>query len=198
MSIRAPQTQPSYLQRVAGGEATAVEVCIDRYGPLVWALARRKFSDADQAEDIVQETFIALWRNAHLFDPALSSEPNFVATIAHRKVIDALRRRARRPQARTIERDQAPVGCADQEQVETRDELAHAARVLHRLRPEHRSMLRLAMLKGLTHREIARSTGLPLSTVKSRIRRGLNRFRELLEASPGARRAREAETCGAL
>lgn len=189
--------EPTFLQRIASGETAAVEACIDRYGPLVWSLARRKVADADQAEDIVQETFVALWKNAHLFDPAISSEANFVATIAQRKVIDSLRRQARRPEVVPVDHERAPGSTADQDQVDDRDELAHAARILRRLGPEQQRMLRLAMLKGMTHREIARFTGLPLSTVKSRIRRGLHRFRELLEGGSGCSSDRGAEACGA-
>ena len=188
LSPSATATSPSYLQRVAAGEPGAVEACIERYHVLVGSLARRKASDADQAEDIVQETFIALGKNAHPFDPTLSSEANFIATIAHRKVIDALRRQARRPQVAPIDPEGSPDVFRDLDRVDDRDELAHAARLLRRLGQDQRSMLRLAMLKGLTHREIARDTGLPLSTVKSRIRRGLHRFRELLDATPGALR----------
>lgn len=197
MSTQNLLTEPSYLQRVAAGEASAVEACIDRYGPLVWSLARQRTSDLDQAEDVVQETFIALWRNAHLFDPAISSEANFIATITHRKGIDALRRQARRPKVAPVQHDQAPSSTADLDRADDRDHLAHVARLLRRLAPDQRNMLRLAMLKGLTQSEIARSTGLPLSTVKSRIRRGLQRFRELLEASSSEARQRELDPCGA-
>ena len=83
------------LQRVAAGEATAVDECLAAYRGLVWSLARRSTPNLSDAEDAVQEIFIEIWRNAARFDSTLSSESNYITMIAKRRLIDRFRRRKR-------------------------------------------------------------------------------------------------------
>ena len=85
------------LERVAAGEAAAVEECLAAYRGLVWSLARRSTPNLADAEDAMQEIFIAVWRNASRYDPALSAESTFITTIAKRRLIDRYRRKSRRP-----------------------------------------------------------------------------------------------------
>ena len=82
----------SILARVASGDANAVRECIDEFGGLVWAIARRMARTRADAEDAVQEIFIDVWKSAGRFDPAQGSEKVFVSTIARRRLIDRLRR----------------------------------------------------------------------------------------------------------
>lgn len=187
----------SLLQRIAQSppsspDEAAVRECIDRYSGLVWSLARRfSASDAD-AEDAVQEIFINLWRSAGRFDPAVASEPTFISMIARRRLIDRNRARARRISAEPLADDGEPLGSPSaasslQSPVETADEAARAARALGTLSPEQQRVLRLSVYQGLSHEQIAQATGIPLGTVKTHIRRGLIRIRDLLEgaAAPG-------------
>jgi RNA polymerase sigma factor (sigma-70 family) len=76
---------PYLLQRVAAGDKSAVRDCIDRFGGLVWALARRMSPGAAEAEDAVQEIFMDLWRSSARFDPTIASEPAFVTMVARRR-----------------------------------------------------------------------------------------------------------------
>lgn len=170
----------SVLTRVARGEAGAVAQCLDEFGPLVWALARRLTPGRDDAEDAAQEVFMDIWKNAARFDPARGSDQAFVATIARRRLIDRLRRDARRPEFASTDELEV-VGFADPG---TRGEICieaeRAAAALAELRGEEQRVIELVVLHGLTHSEIAARTGLPLGTVKTQIRRGLLRVRELL------------------
>ena len=84
-------TDPPILTRVARGDSAAVRECIDRYGGLVWSLARRFFANTADAEDATQDVFIHLWKSAGAYDPAIASEAVFVTTIARRRLIDGLR-----------------------------------------------------------------------------------------------------------
>ena len=84
----------SILQRVAAGDMAAMQECIDRYGGLVWSLARRLSLSPAEAEDGVQEAFIELWKHAERFDPEVASETTFVSMIARRRLIDRRRSRA--------------------------------------------------------------------------------------------------------
>jgi RNA polymerase sigma-70 factor (ECF subfamily) len=167
---------PSLLARVAAGEPGAVRACLDRYGGLVWSLARR--FEASDAEDAVQEIFLDLWRSAGSFNPALGSEVTFVATITRRRLIDRRRTRRRRPTATDQIGDvqlEAPGARPD-----ASAEAAQAAHALGQLRPEQRQVLVLATAHGMSHGEIAAHTGMPLGTVKAHVRRGLISIRNAL------------------
>jgi len=167
------------LPRVAAGDANAVQECIDRYGNLVWSIARRFVRSAAEAEDAVQDVFIDLWKSAERFDPSRSSEPAFVAMVARRRVIDHLRRAVRRPQ--TTEMPEGfDVPGLDQHDLEVSTDAVLVARALQQIRPEQRSVLMMSVYHGMTHAEIVEETGLPLGTVKSHIRRGLVEVRRIL------------------
>lgn len=176
-------TSELLLPRIARGEAPAVEACMRRYAPLVWSLAKRMTRDVSTIEELVQEVFVEVWRNADRFDPALASESTYIATIARRRIIDR-QRRASRNTAVELEEVFQPVDESESDlaAVDERDEAERAKRALSRLKPEQRRLILMAVVDGLTHQEIAESTGIPLGTVKSHIRRGLDRTAQLLRA----------------
>ena len=178
-----PDPEP-LLQRVAAGDERSVQECVDRYGGLVWSLARRFTRDAGDAEDAVQEIFIELWSHAKRFDPAKAGEPTFVAMIARRRLIDRLRKQGRRLQPDPLGEIEPAQASPDLAAAETRDEVRRVQQELDQLRPEQKGILRLSIYDGLSHPEIARRLDLPLGTVKTHIRRGLIQLRERLGASP--------------
>jgi RNA polymerase sigma-70 factor (ECF subfamily) len=171
----------SVLKRIARGDERAVAQCMDEFGNLVWALARRLSRTRADAEDAVQEIFTDLWRSAGRFDPEQGSEKVFVTTIARRRLIDRLRRSARQPGGEPVESLDV-VGWAEPgTRAEVCVEAERAARAVARLRPEQQKVLELGILGGLTHSEIAAATGLPLGTVKTNMRRGLIQVREMMD-----------------
>lgn len=174
----APSRDLSLLERVARGDAEAVTTLVETYTPVVWAIARRQLGP-QCAEDVVQEVFLALWKNAERFDPVLSSEAAFVTTVARRRVIDQRRRADRGP---TSELPDEPPAEPDPglERVDLGEEARAAEAALAELPRKQREVLRLAIVDGLTHVEIAARTALPLGTVKSHVRRGLERVRSVL------------------
>ena len=171
----------SLLQRVATGDDDAVRECLDRFGGLVWSLARRFCPDTTEAEDATQEVFVELWRHAGRYDPGTASETTFVAMIARRRLIDRLRRRSRAPAQQPLDDAPPPVEAPSSDAVETRDEAARVERELAQLRPEQQQVLKLSIYDGLTHQEIAARLDMPLGTVKTHIRRGLIQLREALD-----------------
>jgi RNA polymerase sigma factor (sigma-70 family) len=177
------------LQRIAAGDQSAVKECMDVYGGLVWSLARRMSESAADAEDATQEVFLEVWRSAGRYQPAMGSEAVFLTTIARRRLIDRLRSRKRRPLTETYDEltEQAPEGPSEPAGALLADaERAH--RALARLDAAQREVLLLGIVEGLTHAEIATATGRPLGTVKTQMRRGLMRVRELMEqGEPGPR-----------
>ncbi len=176
----------SILERVAAGEAAAVEECLAAYGGLVWSLVRRMCRNPIDAEDAAQEIFIDVWRNAARFDSAAGSEATFIATIARRRLIDRNRRKAREIKAASIDDAMLVPAPERDDTLERGEEAARVRAQLERLRPVERQVLELATYQGLSHAEIAEATKLPLGTVKTHARRGLQRLRALLEGARAA------------
>lgn len=156
----------------------AVRECLDRYGGLVWSLARRFLQDSAEAEDAVQEIFVDIWVNASRFDSARGSEKTFVTVLARRRLIDRRRRSQRQPDWQQLPDTLADASENSTRRTELHDEAALAAQALSELRTEQKQVLELAIYHGLTHERIARVTNMPLGTVKTHIRRGLLRVRE--------------------
>ncbi|MHC4990042.1 MAG: RNA polymerase sigma factor [Planctomycetota bacterium] len=173
------------LQRVAAGDMAAMQDCIDTYGGLVWSLARRFTPSAAEAEDAVQEVFIALWENAGRFDEAQGTEVTFVAMIARRRLIDRGRKRERQKRLLTNlkESKEAEVETATSNPAAKIDEADRAMAALQQLSPPQQRVLRLSIHQGYTHEQIAECTGFPLGTVKTHARRGLQRIREILKTT---------------
>jgi RNA polymerase sigma-70 factor (ECF subfamily) len=180
----------SVLQRVAAGDAAAMQGCIDQYGGLVWSLARRLLASATDAEDAVQEVFIALWEAAGRFDPERGGETTFVATIARRRIIDRQRRLKRRERVVDEVASREPPPPPSPDSVGTADEARLAAEAMGDLSRDQQRVLTLAIHYGLKHEQIATHTGMPLGTVKTNARRGLMKVREKLQA------ARRGESIG--
>ena len=157
--------------------------CIARYSGLVWSLARRFSANDADAEDAVQEIFVNLWRSAGRFDPAVASEPTFISMIARRRLIDRNRSRGRRPAPEPLADDGGAAAAPASDRLETADDAARAAKALQALSPEQQRVLRLSVYQGYSHEQISQATGLPLGTVKTPIRRGLIRIRDLLEGA---------------
>ncbi len=176
------------LHRVGRGDDDAVRECIERFSGLVWSLARRIGLPERECEDAVQEVFAELWRFGSRYDPSIASETAFVATIARRRLIDRRRKVTRHavPQALLNE---SPLPDASRLPETLRDEARQAQQAISQLTSEQQRVLRLSVYEGLSHDLIARSTGMPLGTVKTHARRGLMKLRELL----GAGQATSAE-----
>jgi RNA polymerase sigma-70 factor, ECF subfamily len=173
---------PPYLPRIAQGDSLAVEACLQAYSGLVWNIARKSCRDTQDAEDLAQDVFVELWRSAQRFDPELSSEVAFVAMVARRRAIDRSRRQGRRGEAAELDEQIPDSAPSVFEQAALSDEAALAQSLLKELKPDQVRVLELALIEGLSHPEIANQTGLPLGTVKTHARRGLQRAREALDS----------------
>lgn len=176
---------PDLLPRIASGDGTAVEACLQRYSPLVWSLARRMWKEVTAVEDVVQEIFIEIWKSAARFDASKASETTFIATIARRRIIDRRRRISSAPPQEGMEEREMPVEEEGFERIDIGDEALRARAALDQLKPEQRRVILMSVVDGLTHQEVAQATGLPLGTVKSHIRRGLDKAAQLLRAPRG-------------
>ena len=168
------------LKRIASGDKSAVQDCLDNYGGLVWSLARRMSPNTDEAEDAVQEIFIDIWKNAARFDETQASETTFVAMIARRRLIDRLRKTSSRPNIDSLEDILAEPSNGKDNDLQVSVEAKEAAQAMKHLRPEQRQVLHLSIVQGFSHQEIADALKMPLGTVKTHARRGLIQVREFL------------------
>ncbi len=168
------------LQRIATGDKTAVQDCLDRYGGLVWSIARKMLRNTDEAEDAVQEVFVDIWKNAGRFDESKSSETTFVAMIARRRLIDKIRYATRRISADSLDDVLLEPFTRADNNMQVSIEAKQAAEAMRTLRPEQQQVLRLSIVQGMSHQEISDATGMPLGTVKTHARRGLLQVRENL------------------
>lgn len=174
------------LQRIASGDKTAVQECLNTYSGLVWALARKMCPNTDEAEDAVQEIFIDIWKNAERFNSDLASETTFVAMLARRRLIDRLRKIQRQPHTASLEDVTEPSNSFDKD-MQTSVEAKQAAEAMRNLRPEQKQVLFLSIFQGFSHQEISDLTGMPIGTVKSHARRGLIQVREILGGDQGGK-----------
>jgi len=184
------QSEPSQisdddlLHAVARGDETALGACYDRYRLILFGLILRILHDREEAEDVLQEAFLQVWRRAGDFDEARGRAFTWLVTIARSRALDRLRSAGSRTRL-AEEAAQAP-----------RDEVGDAAldalkseqgtivrNALAELPEEQRRTLLLAYFEGLTQTEIAARLGDPLGTVKTRMRSGLIKLRELLGQS---------------
>ncbi len=162
------------LRRLAAGDQTALGEFYDLYAPLVNGLALRIVRDTADAEDVVQEVFVQVWRQASRYDEARGTPEAWLCTVARSRALDRVRRRSSR---REDSEEKAPVPTA----VPPNEDRLAVRAVLQELSPAQRTALELAYYEGLTQTEIAARLGEPLGTVKTRIRTALLRLRERLQ-----------------
>jgi RNA polymerase sigma factor (sigma-70 family) len=172
--------QEAILPSVSAGESRAMNLCITRYGGLVWSIVRKSVKESAEAEDLVQEVFTEIWKKASAFDPSVASEATFIGLITRRRTIDFLRRKGRQPNFETLEAAELiPLPSSETSSITCDPETIKSS--VASLPAETRELFQLFFDRGFTHPEIAEKTGLPLGTVKTRLRRGLITLREQLQ-----------------
>ena len=173
---------------VAERDGQALEALYDRYGTACYSLAKRIVVDTGLAQDVVQEVFLTLWRNAGRFDAERGSLSTYLLSITHHKSVDSLRREGNRRKRLASEQallSVAATGPGPEDQAWTQMRAERTREALRELPPEQREVLLLAYYGGYTQREIADLTGLPLGTVKSRTLAAMRRLREHLSGVAG-------------
>ncbi len=175
-----PTEDVELVRRVSGRDPDALRALYDRYGAMVHGMAYRILGDRQLAEDCAQEVFVSLWRGAGRFDPARARLTTWLFTITRNTAIDMVRRRSSRRAEPLPDDWQAADESPDTaELVAAAESSERVASALGELPQPQLEALSLAYFEGLSHAEIAERLGLPLGTVKGRIRLALDRLRDL-------------------
>jgi RNA polymerase sigma-70 factor, ECF subfamily len=158
-----------------------MEALYDRLSRQAFGLAYRMLGDAQLAEDVVQDAFLSIWRAAERADASRGKLQSYVLTVVHRRAIDVIR--SRKANVTQIGNDQPDIRDNKTDVAETVAMVLDAQAVrgaLGGLPDEQRRVVEMAYFQGLTHVEIAEELALPLGTVKSRLRLGLDKIRTAL------------------
>jgi len=176
------------IKRAAAGDAPALEMLYDRYAPIVMGLIVKLTGDPAAAEEIVQETFWRVWRNARSFRDQRGAFSSWLFGIARNLAVDFFRRRSVRPQPARDEIEQERIDRAPDPEGDVPEaawlaiQRRQVRAALNDLPPAQRSVIEMAYFRGMTRQEIAEATGEPLGTVHTRARLALQKLREALKA----------------
>jgi len=173
------------VHRLLQKDVSAFEQLYDRHSRLVYGLLLRILQQAGTAEEVAQDVFLQLWRNAGQYDESRGPFLPWLLTLARNRALDTLRLKSERQRRREDQTEEMPSVAAIPEFEKELDQKSRAKRVralLASLNPQQKKAIELAYFEGLTHTEIATALKEPLGTVKSWIRNGLLRLKEELQA----------------
>lgn len=159
-------------------DKTAFAALFDHFAPRLKGFVMRSGLSAAQAEEIVQDVMLTVWRKSEQFDPHRAQVSAWIYQITRNRQIDLIRKE-RRPVPEELSQDDEVEPDASQ-MLAVEQEAGQLKKALSRLKPDQRAIIEKAYLGELTHQEISKQTGLPLGTIKSRIRLGLERLRHEL------------------
>jgi RNA polymerase sigma-70 factor (ECF subfamily) len=174
------------IKAITIGQVWAMEALYLRYNSMLYSLAYRMVADQPVAEDVLQDSFLAVWRRANTYSPRLGAVRSWLVSIVHHRAIDYLRRIRRRAafKASTLDEVDCNGSMASPDVWEVVWRSVQGAQVreaVKKLPPGQRLVIELAYFQGLTYAEVASTCQLPLGTVKARMRFGLMRLRLLLD-----------------
>lgn len=172
------------LGRAGGGDRAAFRIVYEATSAKLMGVCLRILADRQLAEDVLQDTYLTVWRKASTFDPSRASPITWLVTIARNRSIDRLRSAAPMRRTAPVEdaHDLADAAPLASEVIETTDEVSRLNACLDTLEDRARAVIRTAFLEGVTYDALATRENVPLGTMKSWIRRGLLRLRSCLES----------------
>lgn len=171
------------LHQIAERDPRGIELLYDRYGGMAFALAYRLLRERGSAEDVVQESFLNIWRQGATYDTRRGTVRTWLMTIVHHRAIDHMRSARSKMGADTVIDDAMPLPAKEDTWTAVVQglEQERIRQAMATLPPEQRQVVDLAYYSGLTHTEIAQRIGIPLGTVKGRMRLALDKLRDLLK-----------------
>jgi RNA polymerase sigma-70 factor (ECF subfamily) len=181
--VRSNAEDVALIRRMCDADETALGALYDRWARSLYSLVFHLLKDADEAEDVVEETFWQAWRKASSYEPSRGAVSTWLLTIGRRRALDRLRARSRRKEDSTqtgVLADIASSASDPLQMVENSERRSSVLNALRELPDEQREVLELGYFRGLSQSEIADTTGQPLGTVKTRMRLAMQKLREPL------------------
>lgn len=172
-------SDPQLLQQIGSGQLPALTELYQRHASTLLGLLVRIVPQKPDAEDLLQEVFMQVWRDASKFSPERGQPLVWMALIARSRALDHLRKSKRLPKP-TACTETAPAWEKETDALETAEHGGLVRGALAKLPSEQSEPISMAFYDGLTHKEIAQLQGLPLGTIKTRIRQGMLRMRDIL------------------
>ena len=174
------------IKQIGTGDRKAFSILYDRYKSLVFSLAIKIAGSHEMAEDITLDAFTQIWKNADKYHPEKGTVKGWIASIARYRSIDTLRQRnirldVNRPQWLDVQLETLPSNDNPGEALELEVMRRKVSNAINRLPEDQQEVLAMAYFKGYTHRQIAEALNEPLGTIKTRIRLGLQKLREIFK-----------------
>lgn len=175
------------IARIVNAQTDALSQLYDRYGRLVFSLVMHITDDEALAEEITQDVFLQVWEKASSYQPEHAKVLTWLISVARNRAIDIYRRRSSRPEGhRVLLDDQLWSNLEDapavESSVEIRQTQLRVRHALSQLPDEQKKVLGLAYFQGMTHQEISEVLKEPLGTIKTRIRLGMQKLRDILNS----------------
>lgn len=171
----------SIMRRATAQDSAAFKMLYERTCSKLYGIALRLLRDEAEAQDVLQEVFVLVWRKGSSYDPAKAGAITWLATLTRNKAIDRLRARRGPTEELDEATDIADDAPSTLEVLEQADDASRLRQCLEELEERSRTMIRSAFFDGASYPELASTAGVPLPTMKSWIRRGLQRLRGCLE-----------------
>lgn len=181
--LEAIRSDAELVKRVGKGDAAAFDEFHQRFRGLVRSVVHRTLGCGADVDDVCQNAFLAIWKQAWRFDPSRAKATTWISLVTRSIARDAFRARLRTPRCGAVE--DFEIGCDSVREcpMERREQIQIVRQALDELPGRQRSVVVLACLRGMTRRQIAGIQGLPVGTVKSVLRRGAERIRNEMEAA---------------
>ena len=176
----------SLIRLISSSQTEALGELYDRYNRLVFGMARNAVSDQALAEEITQDVFMRVWNKASTYQAEQGKVVNWIAGIARNRAIDVFRHQKSRLDGNSLSLEDLPFfdppdSLNVEREIESKFKKQRVQQALFQLPEEQRDVLALAYFRGYTHEEAAKALGQPLGTVKTRIRLGMQKLRQILE-----------------
>ena len=183
-----PSEDTVLMQRIARQEQAALSLLYDRYARMMYSLAYKILGTAEEAEEVVLDVFSQVWRTAERYDSQRSRTDSWLFLLTRSRALDRIRRRQRKAkviEAATIATKVSLTtsGITPEEALMITDRHQQVKLALAQIPPEQRQIIELAYYQGLSQSQIAKQTGISLGTVKTRVRLGLSKLKQLLKES---------------
>jgi RNA polymerase sigma-70 factor (ECF subfamily) len=181
-----PAIDAALLTHIAQGDQRALSQLYDRYARVIYGLAFKSLRSAEESEEVVLDVFTQIWRIAERYDSRKGRADTWIFTLVRSRILDRLRKIKRSGVSTTLSTDAAEIhptvaGVDLFEDSIIRERRSQVKIAMRSLPPEQKQVIDLAYFQGLSQSEIAAQTGLPLGTVKTRIRLGLRKLQCILE-----------------